>query len=234
MWTPALRHDAPVSRSARTHRVTFRLLLAVVATGTVAFLVSSSRIEREVNLTRGHTISFSVFRLFPERLHLMLEFRRDPGAARPAKPLAWHPHPDAPVTVTARLGERQAVYAAEPASAFGYESMWRDLAPIAEQGDPRRIPRPARLDLALELPAGFSQVDLAVGAVDPALDGEPAHLSISPPVGFKMTSSHPGYQLLWWFHLWPVFLGGTALYGLVMAALLRRRQRGAPASSGGD
>lgn len=216
---------------ARAHAVALGVLVTAVATGTVAFRASSSSIQREIPLTPGHTTSLTVFRLFPEVLRMELVFRRDPRRKAPEKtPLAWHPNPGAPVSVRARVGNGERVYAAHPPSGFSYDSMQRDLWPIPDEGDPRRIPWPPRRELALVLPSGSSQVDLVVAHVDPALEGEAVLVVIVPPVGLKETSSHPGYQLLWWFHLWPVLLGAVALYGVGAAWSLRRKQRQAAAS----
>jgi hypothetical protein len=98
--------------------------------------------------------------------------------------------------------------------------------PYIDDGDPQRFRWPPSY---VKLPSGTSHIEVSVVDVGKTISGEQVVFSIKPPLTFKTVM--PGYQVLWWFGLWPVYL---AVLAIIAGVLFWQGKKERCALQGGD
>ena len=221
----AERHGmiASMSRKLKIHWVVWLVLTLTVAAGTTAFFLSTTPTRVDLDLVPDAGADVSVFRLLPGFFSLSLYFETK-GNLRPElgsfehyeKPRALEfPNPGATVKIQVSVRESRTTYVFEamPAGSFG-QKIGRDLVLFIDDGDPHRFPWPPNRESLPVLPKGTSHLHVSVLEVGHPILGERVELFVSPPLSFK--SYMPGYGLLAFFFLWPVYVGALFVYAAVL------------------
>jgi hypothetical protein len=211
-------------RTLKIHWLLLALLVVFVMAGSYAARLSVSTVVAPLALTAGESISFSVFRLFPDTVRLMLEFKSAGGHRRPelgefqsrreAGYIEFN-SPGEPVLISVIGPTSTAVYEALPAGSFGAGQIGRELVVRETDGNSKRFNWPPNNAARPILPTGTSTVTITVMDVGHSLSGEKVSLILKPPLSFK--SHMPGYGFLWWFLFWPVLAGIISVYACVVA-----------------
>ncbi len=223
----------PVSRWLVGNWGVWALLCAALVAGWPAFKIASRTATVSLLLEPGATVVVDTLRLRPGNVQLALRFARAPGEDTLATLGTWShreqagqllfDHPGEPVVLRIEHADRQARYAAFPASSSSADEVERNLwvqAPDAPDGGYRWPPLPS----PVTLPQGRSHLTATVLEVGPSLRGQRPTLVLHPPMGFK--ASERGYDLLWLYFLWPVLVAPLLVYALVLCVWTwRQRQR---------
>jgi hypothetical protein len=218
-----------MSRRLKLHWIFLALLAAILTSGAIAYSVSSKPQAIPLSLTPQTSAHLSVFRLLGSNLHLSLEFERRDGqrladlgesaylSAERAAGVLVFPNPGLPIKLKVVAGGESIIVEALPAGTYG-SRIGRDLV-VAQDGG-FRVPF-----VQLGIPAGTTDVQVTVEEVGGSLVGEQVSLTVHPPLSFKAVS--PGFEWLWWFWLWPVFVAGLVFYATVLiwrTAFSRRKK----------
>ena len=199
-------------RARRVHWLVLGVAAGILLAGVVAARISSSADVAPLTLTVGESVTFSVFRLFPDAVRISLDFDRKNGRLRPelgeftttrGPNYVEFDLPGEPVVLQVRGPTATADYEALPAGSFGAKQIGRTLVVRDSDANPRRFVWPPNDSAMPTLPFGFSAVTLRVIEVGAPLSGEKVAAIIKPPLSFK--SGVPAYGFLWWFFFWPVF-----------------------------
>jgi hypothetical protein len=211
-----------MTRKLKLHWIFWLVLTLAVATGTTAFHLSRTAVKVELPLLPNASADVSMFHLLPASLSLTLDFERKDQDLRPLgnykergdgfdkSGVLDFAEPGAVVKIQVSIGESGSnhVFEALPAGSFGRDDIGREMVPYIDDGDPHRFqwppaPRPI-------LPMGASNLRITVLEVGEPLLGQRVTLFVLPPVSFE--SAMPGYSVLWWFYLWPVFAFALLVY----------------------
>jgi len=213
-----------MTRMLKIHWAFWTTLVVVVATGVLADVLSSAKLVT-IELRPKAAIDVSVFRPLPDALRLSLSFNRTEGQKRPElgdyattenSGFLEFKNPGAAIKLLVRGEDREVIYEALPASAYG-TTIGRDLIPFMDDGNPNRFQWPPNLAVRPILPSGYSTFNISVLEVGHQLVDEQVTLIIGSPITFESTA--PGYGFLWWFIFWPLYVLLLVVYG---AALLGR------------
>jgi hypothetical protein len=197
------RHDdTAVRQRVRAWSVWIFATLVLTTYSTAAF-VSSRVPSAALELTPGHAVELTIFRLTGGSLSLsaalMLRHTSSPADVDPRH----RRQPEVEVQVSS-LGALTSVHRLGAMYAWSSGSSYHGLGPTGE---------------SLPLRPGLNRIRLDVQAVDPAFLGGTATVFVHAPLTFK--SAEAGvYANLWWaLLLWPAFLAVQTVWALV---LLRR------------
>lgn len=181
--------------------------------------MSSSRPVMPLTLTVGESVTFSVFRLFPDTVRISLDFDRKHGLRRSelgeytatqGPNYIQFSAPGEPVILQVQSPLARADYEAMPAGAYSDKHISRELVVRESDDNPSRFSWPPDNFASPKLPAGSSEITLRVLEVGTTLANEKVDVVIEPPLSFK--SAMPGYSFLWWFFFWPVLSIPLAAY----------------------
>lgn len=181
--------------------------------------MSSSRLVMPLTLTVGESVTFSVFRLFPDTVRISLDFDRKHGLRRlelGEYTMTRGPNyiqfraPGEPVILQVQSPTANAEYEAMPAGAHSHKRISRELVVRESDDNPNRFTWPPDNVARLTLPVGSSEITLRVLEVGTTLASEKVDVVIEPPLSFK--SAMPGYSFLWWFFFWPLLSIPLAVY----------------------
>jgi hypothetical protein len=220
------------SRKLTIHWIVLAFLSLVVLAGALAAHVSSTPAVVAMALTKNETARISVFRLFPDVTRVVLVFERAPGQERPElgsfaskRGSGWveFASPGAPVIVRLRDPSSEVEYEALPAIAYAPQRVSRELVVRAHDGNPNRFAWPPEQAIPQVLSPGWSTLELTVVGSGEAIAGEVVQAVVVPPIMVK--SARHGYEFLWWFALWPLFVVPLACYGAVLSWQTWRSRR---------
>lgn len=138
------------------------------------------------------------------------------------------PEPGIPIELNLHWGGKNHPFEALPASTAnaGQTSIIRDLVPRALDQNPHAFAWPISKELRPILPAGTTHIVIKTNAISPKLEGQSMLLVIKPRVAFKYAT--PGYELLWWFYFWPIYMGILGVYGAWLLHKPKRNRRAKP------
>jgi hypothetical protein len=197
-----------------------------VIAGAIAAQTSSTPTIRTLTLGKGEQVVFSVFRLFPDTARVSLEFRRSSGQVRPelgkfttrsGPGYIEFDSPGEPVRALVQGTAHAVEYEALPGGSYSAEHIGRELVVRDSDNNEARFRWPPDNAARPSLPVGRSTVTLSVLEVGASMKGEKVTAVLESPLSFK--TSAPGYEFLWWFLLWPVYVLLLAIYASVLGWL---------------
>lgn len=191
------------ARRRRRAWALWALTTLVMTAHTGAAFVACQAPRAEIELSPSRTIELDVFRYTTDTVLLDLAVTRLPPSAEPIewlsnRPIEFHVAPMAP-------GAAPSTYTARERSWSNRDSFGRRVAPT-----------PDGTWNPVALKPGFNRIRIDVGAVDPALLGATATVTIQPAMSFKWSAGGI-YEFLWpALLLWPVFLISQTIWSLVL------------------
>lgn len=220
--------------------ITLSILLAAC---TLLFQLAVYTPQLPIVLNTGQRAEITVWRPWSHPAKFELQFKRNPGQARPelgewVTPAAPANEPSAPSLVFSKPGDpvkilvevagQQTPLSALPATSSDNNSstVERPLAPSSTNDNPSELVWPSATQSAVTQAAGKSQYRFTVQEVGSHLQGEQVQLLLVPPLNFK--SAQPGYDWLWPLFFWPTFAALLAVFGAILLWLSWRQLKTQP------
>lgn len=217
------------------------LLCTIVVLGALALEMASSTIRIPLVLQENTTVaSFQHHRFHSGPLMMALHLQ---GAAASSEHGSWtgvekrplyqmnvpsvaFPDPGIPVELHFTWKGVSHPFEAMPSSTATNASATRRLVPRLDDANPNAFGWPVNTSAASHLPVGKTHIDVTTKTLHPHVVGQTATLIIEPPVAFKYTT--PGYELLWWFYFWPIYVLMLVGYGAWLLRGVRPRCKRRP------
>ncbi|MCX7087884.1 MAG: hypothetical protein NTV00_07505 [Methylococcales bacterium] len=222
-----------MTRKLKVYWSIWGIVSFLATSGTIAYQLSSWFISVPLTLNPNNTIDVSVFRILPDTLSLELVFTRkswDEKRPELGEYLAgddWRKtgflgfsEPGEPIKLLVRSVDKQIVYTAMPAGGRGETTIYRDLVPFVDDGNPRHFQWPIKDNLRYPLNVGNTKLNISVIEVGKRIVGEQVSLVIVPPITAR--GARMNYFFLWWFWLWPFCISLLAYLGVVLLKMSRR------------
>ncbi len=215
------------------------LLCTIVVLGALALEMASATIRIPLVLEENTTVaSFEHHRFHSGPLMMSMQFQAGPAHGswtglekRPLYqmnvPTVEFPVPGIPVELDFVWGKDSHTFEALPSSIVASSPLaTRRLVPRVNDANPNAFGWPVNTSAASHLPVGKTHIDVTTKTLHPHLLGQTATLIIEPPIAFKYTT--PGYELLWWFYFWPIYVLMLVAYGAWLMRGVRPRCKRRP------
>lgn len=209
---------------------------SVIATviGATLYELSSKSTSSNLNLRSGESITFHLFRVFPDILRIELAFETKDWKKRPelgdyqqrkgqlkSTDLEFI-NPGEPIKLLVEGEGKKVIYEAQPTSGYNGTTLYRKLYPFVDDGNPQRFQWSPDVNLSYWLNNNFNTLTISVLETGGKILDEKVRLIIQPPVTFKFISKN--YISLAWFLLWPIYILLLLWLGHVLRVMSKKNK----------